>query len=141
MSRKKISVILLLAVAHILAGLFGTIESAFCQQKAYPDHEVQILVGFAPGGGTDVVARVLAEGMKNLLKQPIIVMNKPGGGGILALQQLVHSTPDGYTLMFSSATPVTGRYTEKSAPTLNDIEVIAMANLDPSVVFVKPDSQ
>lgn len=54
---KKMSVVLLLAVAHVLAGLFGMIESAFCQQKAYPDHEVQILVGFAPGG-----VRMLLQG-------------------------------------------------------------------------------
>lgn len=140
MLTRKMVFVLLFAIVQIFAGFFGIIDSAFCQQQAYPDREIQLIVGFAPGGGTDVVARVLADSMKQILKQPVVVMSKPGGGGILGLQQLVHSAPDGYTLMFSSATPITGKYTEKSAPTLDDIEVIAMVNLDPSVVFVKPDS-
>jgi len=68
---------------------------------------IKILVGFPPGGSTDTVARVLAEKMSVVLKQTIIVDNKPGAGGRLAAQALKASAPDGLTYMIApNATPV-----------------------------------
>lgn len=69
---------------------------------AYPVRAVRIIVPFAPGGTTDIVARVLGEELKNALGQPFIVENKSGGQGILAIQDLVRAAPDGYTLMLGN---------------------------------------
>lgn len=77
--------------------------AAQAQDKA----PIKILVGFPPGGSTDLVARLLAEKMAVVLKQPIIVDNKPGAGGRMAAQALKASAPDGLTYMIApNATPV-----------------------------------
>jgi tripartite-type tricarboxylate transporter receptor subunit TctC len=62
---------------------------------------LRILVGFPPGGATDVVARVLADKLQASLKQPVIVDNKPGAGGMIATQQLKAAVPDGTTVMLT----------------------------------------
>jgi tripartite-type tricarboxylate transporter receptor subunit TctC len=75
--------------------------------SAQSDQPIKILVGFPPGGSTDTVARVLAEKISAVLKQPIIIENKPGAGGRLAAQALKAAAPDGLTYMIApNATPV-----------------------------------
>ncbi|NML46126.1 Twin-arginine translocation pathway signal [Ramlibacter sp. G-1-2-2] len=74
---------------------------AFAGSAQAADPPLRILVGFPPGGATDVVARVLAEKMQATLKQPIIVDNKPGAGGMIATQQLKAAAPDGNTVMLT----------------------------------------
>jgi tripartite-type tricarboxylate transporter receptor subunit TctC len=89
-------------LATLALGL-GMGLSAQAQEKA----PIKILVGFPPGGSTDLVARLLAEKMSVVLKQPIIVDNKPGAGGRIAAQALKASAPDGLTYMIApNATPV-----------------------------------
>lgn len=71
-------------------------------QTAYPTKPVRLLVGFPAGGGTDVFARVLAQGLASQLGQSFVVDNKPGAGGVLAGQILTQATGDGYTLLMGS---------------------------------------
>jgi tripartite-type tricarboxylate transporter receptor subunit TctC len=71
-------------------------------EDAYPNRTVKIIVPFGPGGTTDIVARVLAEELKNSLGQPFVVENKPGADGILAIQELVRSGGDGYAFMIGN---------------------------------------
>lgn len=81
----------------------GLSLSANAQDK----QAIKILVGFAPGGSTDTLARVVGEKLAIVLKQPVIVENKPGAGGRLAAQALKNSAPDGLTYMIApNATPV-----------------------------------
>jgi tripartite-type tricarboxylate transporter receptor subunit TctC len=81
----------------------GLSLSATAQDK----QPIKLLVGFAPGGSTDTVARVLADKLSLVLKQPVIVDNKPGAGGRVAAQALKASAPDGLTYMIApNATPV-----------------------------------
>ena len=87
----------------LLATLLGLSLAAHAQS----DQPIKILIGFPPGGSTDTVARVLAEKMSLVLKQPIIIENKPGAGGRIAAQALKASAPDGLTYMIApNATPV-----------------------------------
>jgi len=87
-----------------LAGLAVALSVAAAAQDKPP---IKILVGFPPGGSTDTVARVLGEKLAIVLKQPVIVDNKPGAGGRLAAQALKASAPDGLTYMIApNATPV-----------------------------------
>ena len=65
----------------------------------YPSRPVRMVVGFPPGGGTDVVARILAPRMSELLGQPIVIDNRPGATGTVAAGQVAKSPPDGYTIM------------------------------------------
>ena len=69
---------------------------------SYPTRTVRILVPYGPGGATDIVARVVADAMGKSLGQSFIVENKPGAFGILALEELARSKPDGYTLMIGN---------------------------------------
>src|SRR4051794_7808295 len=64
----------------------------------YPERTIKIVVPFAPGGGTDLIARTLAEAMANDLQQSVIIENKAGAGTILGTAAVASSAPDGYTL-------------------------------------------
>jgi tripartite-type tricarboxylate transporter receptor subunit TctC len=70
--------------------------------QTYPARPVKIVVGFAAGGPTDVIARILAADISGAVGQSFIVENRPGANAIIATEAVAHSTPDGYTTLFSS---------------------------------------
>jgi tripartite-type tricarboxylate transporter receptor subunit TctC len=72
------------------------------QERWVPQRPIRILVGFAPGGGTDITTRTLAGRLQALLGQPIVVENRPGAGGNLATEAAVHAVPDGTTLLMGT---------------------------------------
>jgi tripartite-type tricarboxylate transporter receptor subunit TctC len=90
------------ALAAIATSL-GTLAALWAPPAAAQDYRgpVKLIVGFPPGGGTDVVARLLADKLKDVLGQPVLVENKPGAGGMIATQQLKASPPDGSTMMLT----------------------------------------
>lgn len=69
----------------------------------YPSRAIHIIVGFAAGGGNDIIARVFGQKLSESLGQPVIVENKPGGGAIVATEYVAKSQPDGYTLLMSAS--------------------------------------
>src|SRR5690242_9741543 len=81
----------------VAALALGVAMTAQAQDKA----PIRILVGFAPGGSTDTVARIIGEKLRGPLGQTVIVENKPGAGGRLAAEALKHSAPDGRTYMLA----------------------------------------
>ena len=86
--------------AAAAAGSLGTRPiTARAQQNDYPDHAVRIVIGFGPGGGTDTVARIVAQKLQETLGGAFVVENRPGGSGRLAPDLVAKSTPDGYTLL------------------------------------------
>ena len=85
-----------------------TLASAFClalgvsgafAQAAYPNKTIRVLIPYAPGGLTDVVARYYAEHLRKSLGQNVLVENKPGASGIIAIEEMARAKPDGYTIM------------------------------------------
>jgi tripartite-type tricarboxylate transporter receptor subunit TctC len=90
---KRFCVLLLAALSVAFGGL-----QAGAQDK-YPSKPVKIIVPYAPGGATDIVARILGEHLRQILGQSFVVENKPGAFGILAIEEMARSKPDGYTLM------------------------------------------
>lgn len=76
--------------------------AALAQSDAYPNRPIRFLVGFAPGGPADVVARLFAERMPLVVGQPAVVENRPGAAGILVTRQAIKAAPDGYTAMVGS---------------------------------------
>ncbi|AOB31389.1 hypothetical protein AKI39_12875 [Bordetella sp. H567] len=72
-------------------------------QAGFPDHPPRLIVGFAPGGGSDFIARALASEIAGPLGQPLIVENRPGAGGAIAARAAASSPPNGYTLFLGSA--------------------------------------
>src|SRR5512139_1084925 len=71
--------------------------------QEYPARPIHIIVGFAAGGGNDIIARVFGQKLSESLGQPVIVENKPGGGAIVATDYVAKSAPDGYTLLMSAS--------------------------------------
>ncbi len=69
----------------------------------YPSRAIRIVVGFTPGGGNDIIARVVGQKLSENLGQPVIVENKPGGGAIVATEHVAKSAPDGYTLLIGAS--------------------------------------
>ena len=79
---------------------------ASAANAAYPDRPIKIIVTFASGGASDIVARVIADPLSKKLGQAVIVDNKPGAGGSIGGSAVAASAPDGYTLMLSNSTPI-----------------------------------
>ena len=83
----------------------ATTAPASAQEDAskYPARAIHIIVGFAAGGGNDIIARIFGQKLSESLGQPVIVENKPGGGAIVATEYVAKSAPDGYTLLMSAS--------------------------------------
>ena len=115
------------------------LAAGLAQSQQYPTKPVRIIAPFAPGGGTDFIARLIAQKLTERLGQQVIVENKPGAGGNLGAEFAVKSAPDGYTLLL-----VAGSYTvnpslyKLSFDPVNDITPIIQLSQGPFVVAVHP---
>ncbi|MBB1631117.1 tripartite tricarboxylate transporter substrate binding protein [Cupriavidus sp. UME77] len=97
--RRRLSLCL---AACSLVGMVGALAPApaEAQPAAWPNRPIEMIVAYAPGGGTDLVARLLARHLEKELGATIVVQNKPGAGGAIGFAELARATPDGYTIGF-----------------------------------------
>ncbi len=119
--------------------LLAALVPALAAAQAWPTKPVKLIVGYPPGGGTNTVARLLADHMSKSLGQQVVVENRPGAGGRIATQSVARSDPDGYTLMFASDAELTiAQVTVKAMPydPLKDLAPIALAGRGPYVLAV-----
>lgn len=129
-----------IALALILA--VTVVASAQAQGKAYPDRTITAVVPYSPGGGVDIIARLVTAPMAKILGQSIIVDNKPGGGTNIAMSYVVRSVPDGYTVLVSSNTLTTNKalYSKLNFDPLADLVPVGKIGEAPLVVVVKSNS-
>src|SRR6266849_5652499 len=119
--------------------LFCAATAAWAQ--TYPAKPIRIVVGFPPGGGNDIIARLVGAKMQEAWGQPVVVDNKPGANSIIAAEFVAKSAPDGYTLLVNatggmSVNPVL--YTKLPYDSLKDFVPISMVGVFPLVLVVHP---
>lgn len=108
----------------------------------WPNRPVKIILGFPPGQGTDVAARIYAADLQQAFGQPFIVDNRPGAGATLAAGAVARAAPDGYTLLLTSSGPLTVAphlYANLDFDPMVDLEPIALAGRSPLILVVRPD--
>jgi tripartite-type tricarboxylate transporter receptor subunit TctC len=91
--------------AGLITFILTAMTSAFAQEDPakYPTRPIHIVVGFAAGGGNDIIARIFGQKLSEDLGQPVIIENRPGGGAIVATEHVAKSAPDGYTLLVGAS--------------------------------------
>lgn len=105
----------------------------------YPSRPIRLIVGFAAGSSGDVIARIVAHKLDNLLKQSVIVENKPGASSMVATNYVARSTKDGYTLMFATIATVINMTLLPKAPNVErDMTAIALIGSIPNILVVNP---
>lgn len=109
--------------------------------QAFPGKPVKIMVGFAAGGGTDFVARVLAEALKERWGQSVVVENRTGASGMLAAEQVARAAPDGYTLLVSPQTSIAVApqiFAKAPYDPLKDLTPITILTATPMLMVAHP---
>lgn len=108
--------------------------------EAYPTRPVRVIVGFAPGGGTDITARLIGQRLNQQLDQPFIVENRPGAGANIGMETVAKALPDGYTLLLVSpgAAINASLYEKLNYNFIRDIAPIAGIHRTPNVLAVHP---
>jgi tripartite-type tricarboxylate transporter receptor subunit TctC len=114
---------------------------ARAQSAGYPNRSIKMIVGFAAGGGTDVVARIMAQKMSEILGQSVLVENRTGASGMIAAEDVAKSAPDGYTLMMGSQTTYAvapSLYRKVTVDPIKDFAPVALTGASPLVLVVNP---
>jgi tripartite-type tricarboxylate transporter receptor subunit TctC len=102
LTMKLVSRLFLVGVSAGLTALASIAQSAEDPSR-YPTRAIHIIVGFTPGGGNDLIARIVGQKLSESFGQSVIIENKPGGGAILATEYVARSAPDGYTLLVGAS--------------------------------------
>jgi tripartite-type tricarboxylate transporter receptor subunit TctC len=125
-----------------LAASIATIPALYrtARAEAYPTRPVRVIVGFAPGGGNDITARLMGQWLSEHLGQPFVIENRPGAGTNIATEAVVNSAPDGYTLLFvaPSAAINATLYEKLNFNFIRDLTPVAGIMRIPNVMVVNP---
>jgi tripartite-type tricarboxylate transporter receptor subunit TctC len=130
------------ALAALCLSLFW--HAAALAQAQYPDRPIRIVVGFTPGGGNDIIARVFGQKLSESLGQPVIVENKPGAGAMLATEYVARSAPDGYTLLVGASGAMTispAVYEKITYDTMRDFKPVSELGSFPLILIVNAKSE
>ena len=132
------AITLQIVLAAVVA--FVCMPPSHAQRGSYPSGPVKIIVGFPPGGGVDVVARVIAQKMTALWGQPVIVENRPGAASIVATRLLASSAPDGYNVLINSNSMVVNQLANANAGYDIERQLIPILNVawQPNVIVAAP---
>lgn len=137
---KQLGSAIKLAVAAIAMAGYST--GAVAQEASgYPERDIQIVVPFSAGGGTDTIGRAIANSLTKELGQDVIIVNRTGGGGAVGLHSVATANPDGYTLALSTVQIVTLPIAGTAPFEASDFRFIANIVVNPQVVVVAADSE
>ena len=120
--------------------MFGASASAQEDAAKYPSRPIHIVVGFTPGGGNDILARIVGQKLSESLGQPVVIDNKPGGGAIVATEYVAKAAPDGYTVLHDATafSVNAGLYSNLPFDYDRDFDPVALVSLVPNILVVTP---
>ena len=133
----------LLAVAGALASVVAVLFGADASAQAFPAKPIKLLVGFAAGGPTDVIARVIAQDMATTFTHGVVVENKTGANALIATQEVKRAPPDGYTLLVTTLSHNVNAILmadKKPYDPVKDFAPVSLVAFLPLVMVAKPDS-
>src|SRR5262245_45160521 len=123
----------------VLVSVVTVVASSRVSAQQYPARPVKIIVPFTPGGGSDIIARFLAQRLTSTLGQQVIVENKPGADGTIGIEAAIKSPPDGYTLFLVSSTYTVQPSTYKLRyDPISDSTPIIQISQGPLIIVVRP---
>ncbi len=126
----------------LLLGAMLGLAPSFTFAQTYPAKPIRFVVGFPAGSTTDVMARILAEHVKNRLGQPVLVENKAGANGVLGAAEVARAQPDGYTLLVSNSSTITVNpllYRNLQYAPARDFVPVVLVTAAPFVLVVNPE--
>src|SRR5580765_855897 len=120
-----------------LGVLTGLLLAGTVAAQDYPSRPVRLIVPLTPGSGADILGRIVAKYMSDAFRQPVLVENRPGAGGIIGTQAMLNADADGYTLMVQSASHAANPAIYKTLPydPLKDIVDVALLGVTPYVMI------
>jgi tripartite-type tricarboxylate transporter receptor subunit TctC len=124
----------------VLLTLVFAANTALAQSPAYPVKPVRIIVPSSPGGGTDILARIVANKLSENLGQQFIVENRPGAGQVIGIEAVARSAPDGYTLLMAASAIVINEvlYAKPPYDTLRDFAPVTLGASLPNILVAHP---
>jgi tripartite-type tricarboxylate transporter receptor subunit TctC len=125
-------------IGFFLIGLLSLLGLAPASAQEFPSHSIRLIVPFPPGGPNDIIARAVGQRMSEILKQPIVVDNRPGQGGVLGTDVVAKSKPDGYTVAITSAgaLAISPSMEKVAYDTLKDLQPITLVATVPEMLVV-----
>ena len=123
-------------------GLYAVGSIAWSQPGDYPSKPIRLVIGFAPGGAADYVARAMSEAFGKALGQPVVVDNKPGNGSSIAAELVAKAPADGYTLLIASPSSISVNpaLNPKLSYTARDLTAVTKVTTSPLVLAVNPST-
>jgi tripartite-type tricarboxylate transporter receptor subunit TctC len=132
-----------LAALSATAGLslgYAALATAQSNSSNFPNHAIELLVPYQPGGGTDGLARAFSEASRKHTSQSIVIVNRPGAGGAIGWTEVINARPDGYKLAVLTVELLTLPHLGLAKFNYDDFQPIAQLNADPAAITVKADA-
>ena len=128
------------SAASVVACALGICSATVCAQDKYPSRPIRLVIPFAPGGGSDVTARLLAPRIADRLGQPVVIDNRPAASGVVGADIVAKAVPDGYTLLGTTVTFVINGTLQKGLPydAFKDFTPITQAIVSPFGLLLHP---
>jgi tripartite-type tricarboxylate transporter receptor subunit TctC len=127
-------------ITSLLLAACALVAASFACAQAYPDRPIRLIVTYPPGGGADLMARLVAPHMSEVLGQPVVVENKPGASGQIGAGEVARAAPDGYTLMLDALSFAVNPSLYKKLPYdgMKAFQPVSLLVLFPNVLVVTP---